>query len=83
MFGGFNNFAGAGIGFHNSFFCVLLSLLNFEVEVTTEGGNEERGLLVAVGRNFITLNDDGGGVVFIPICQITQIEREVRRNHRD
>lgn len=69
------NFNGVGAGFFSSFFRVLISLLNFRVLVNTEGDVDVAGLLVAVGSNFITLNTDDGGVAYIPIRQITRIQR--------
>jgi len=82
FFGGNRSCNGVGVGFQSSFFCVLVNLLNFRVLVTTEGSdNDIRGLLVAVGCNFITINTDDGGVAYVPIRQITSIQRLVHSKH--
>ncbi|MGE5381689.1 MAG: hypothetical protein ACM3NT_11575 [Methylocystaceae bacterium] len=71
--GGFN---GVGAGFVNTFFRVLINLLNFRVAVQVVAAEEEIvGLLVAVAVNFITLNTLDGSVTYIPIHKIASIRR--------
>lgn len=62
-------------GIRESFFGLLLSLLNFRVKILTEGDNEfVRGILTDVNRDFVTLS--GREIFYIPVRQIVIVKRD-------
>lgn len=68
----------AGVGLRQSFFALLLSLLNFNVSVLTEGDVAPVvGILVGVTPQFIIIAGGTTPVTYIPISQITLITRVV------